>query len=270
MMIIKVENLAVDKAAAVIRKYDYPLLFVHGAGGNTRYLRNYLDFFSAAGWDCYAVNLRGHGASAPDPRLAFLTIEDYAADVNAVRTALNIENCVLIGHSMGGLVCQKAAEGAEKITALVLIATTPPQGVKFEFENNFVLVKMILRGIWSNIRGKALQTSYAAASKTVMNNIADRDKQAVFEMLGPESMVAGRQVARGYPIAMDKIRCPKLVIGCKKDNIALERMQEKIAKFINADKYIAYAQFGHMIMLEKGWEKSAEDIRDWLITTAAK
>jgi len=43
-------------------------------------------------------------------------------------------------------------------------------------------------------------------------------------------------------------------------------MEAKIAKFIKADKYIAYEQFAHMIMVEKGWEKSAEDIRDWLIS----
>jgi poly(3-hydroxyalkanoate) synthetase len=88
-----------------------------------------------------------------------------------------------------------------------------------------------------------------------------------YKMLGPESLAVGSQVGKGYRINPDKIRCPKLVIGCKQDNIAMESMEEKLARFLKADKYIAYGQFGHMIMIEKGWEKSAEDIKNWLSST---
>jgi pimeloyl-ACP methyl ester carboxylesterase len=264
MMNIRVGILAVDKMAAEYKKYNYPLLFVHGAGGNTVYLKNYMDFFSKAGWDCYAVNLRGHGASDPIRRLETATIEDYVEDVNKVRTTLGIENCALIGHSMGGLISQKTAEGSDKIKALVLIASAPPKGVKFEFQKNFTLVKIILRGIWSGIRRKAIKPSYAIADKTVLNNLKGAQKMEIFNILQPESLAVSGQVGKGYPIDVDKIHCPKLVIGCKKDMVALESMEEKLAAFIKADKYIAYEQFGHMIMVEKGWEKSAEDIRDWL------
>jgi pimeloyl-ACP methyl ester carboxylesterase len=264
MMRIKVGDLAVDRSPAEYKKFNYPLLFVHGAGGNTEYLKNYMDFFAAAGWDCYALNLRGHGASDRTVRLETVNIEDYVADVNKVRTTLAIENCALIGHSMGGLISQKTAEGSDKIKALVLIASAPPKGVKFEFVKNFVLVKLILRGIWSGIRRKSIKPSYSIANKIVMNNIEEKDKKAVFNMLGPESLVVSHQVGKGYPIDVDKIRCPKLVIGCKKDAVALESMEAQLAEFIKADKYIAYKQFAHMIMIEKGWKKSAEDIRDWL------
>jgi len=270
MMNIKVGTLAVDKVQATDKKYNYSLLFVPGAGGTTEYLKNYLDFFSKAGWDCYAVNLRGHGASDPDPKLALLTIENYVDDINKVRTTLGIEDCVLIGHSMGGLVSLKTAEGAAKIKALVLIASAPPKGIKLEFKKDFLLVKIILRGIWFTIRKKPLLPNYAITVKLALNNIEPKNQMAVFKMLGPESMAVGNQVGKGYPIDVDKIRCPKLVIGCKRDNIAIESMEEKISQLIKADKYIAYKQFGHMIMIEKGWEKSAEDIKDWLASTVKK
>ena len=266
MVSIKVSNLAVDKAISKEKKFNYPLLFVHGAGGNTAYLKNYINFFSAAGWDCYALNLRGHGASDPIAVLKTVTIEDYVDDVNKVRTTLGIEDCALIGHSMGGLISQKTAEGSEKIKALVLIASAPSKGVKLEFTKNLILLKIILRGIWSGIRKKSLKPSYSIANKVVMNNIEEKDKKAVFDMLGPESLAVSNQVGKGYPIDVKKIRCPKLVIGCKKDALALESMEAQLAQFIKADKYIAYEQFAHMIMIEKGWEKSAQDIRDWLVS----
>lgn len=264
MMRIKVGALSVDRSPATNKKFNYPLLFVHGAGVNTEYLKNYIDFFTAAGWDCYALNLRGHGASDPIASLETVTFEDYVEDVNKVRTTLGIEDCALIGHSMGGLVSQKTAEGSDKIKALVLIASSPPKGVKLEFVKNFVLVEYMLRVIWGEIRRKAVKPSYSIANKVVINNIEEKDKKAVFDMLGPESLAIGHQLVKGYPIDVDKIRCPKLVIGCKKDALALEKMEAKLATFIKADKYIAYEQFAHMIMIEKGWEKSAEDIRDWL------
>jgi pimeloyl-ACP methyl ester carboxylesterase len=266
MMRIKVDNLAVDKIMATDKKFNYPLLFVHGAGGRTEYLKNYFDFFTAAGWDCYAVNLRGHGNSDPIPSLETVTIENYVEDVNNVRKTLGIEDCVLLGHSMGGLISQKTAEGSDKIKAIVLIASAPPKGVKFEFKKNLAFIKMMLRGIWGGIRKKSLKPSYSIANKLVMNNIEEKDKKAVFDILGPESLAVSHQVGKGYPIEVDKIRCPKLVIGCKKDALALESVEAKLAEFIKADKYIAYEQFAHMIMIEKGWEKSAEDIRDWLIS----
>jgi pimeloyl-ACP methyl ester carboxylesterase len=266
MMRIKVDNLAVEKELSANKKFGYPLLFVHGAGANTAYLKNYITFFSGAGWDCYALNLRGHGPSDPVASLETVTLEDYVEDVNKVRAALGIENCALIGHSMGGLISQKTAEGSEKIKALILIASAPPKGVKFEFKINMALPRIILRGIWSAARKKSIKPSFAIANKTVLNNLEGDEKMAVFDMLQAESLAVGYQVNKGYPIAVDKIRCPKLVIGCKKDALALESMEAKIAQYLRADKYIAYEQFAHMIMVEKGWEKSAEDIRDWLMS----
>ena len=262
---IKVSNLSVDKVPATDKKFAYPLLFIHGAGGNSTYLKNYLNFFTAAGWDCYALNLRGHGASDPVASIETVTIEDYVEDVNLVRKSLGIENCALIDHSMDDLISQKTAEGSDKIKALVLIASAPPKGVKFEFKKNMVFVKIMLRGIWSAIRKKSIKPSFAIADKTVLNNLEGEEKMAIFNILQPESLAVGNQVGKGYPVAVAKIRCPKLVIGCQKDALALESMEAKIARFIKADKYIAYEQFAHMIMVEKGWEKSAQDIRNWLI-----
>ncbi len=264
MIRIKVADLAVDKELSAHRKFDYPLLFIHGAGVNTEYLKNYINFFSGAGWDCYALNLRGHGPSDPGARLEILTLEDYVEDVNKVRRALDIENCALIGHSMGGLIALKTNEGSDKIKALVLIASAPPKGVKFEFKKNMTLVRIVLRGIWNSLRKKSTKPSFAIARKTVLNNLEGATKTAMFNIMQPESLVVSREIGKGYPIAVDKIRSPKLVIGCKKDAVTLEKMEAKIAQFIKADKYIAYEQFAHMIMVEQGWEKSAEDIRDWL------
>ena len=123
MLRIKVGNLAVDKYEPKVKKHSYPLLFIHGAGGTSRYLTNYLLFFAGRGWTSYAVNLRGHFPSEPDAALAQATIEDYIADVERVMQVQDIRNCALIGHSMGGLIAQKAAMNLQSVKALIAICS---------------------------------------------------------------------------------------------------------------------------------------------------
>ena len=133
---IKLENLAVDHCLPKKKVYSYPLFFIHGAGGTSRYWKNYLLFFAEAGWESYAINLRGHHPSDRDEALSQVTMEDYLADVEKVLADLNLQNCVLIGHSLGGLLAQKTASDWPSIKALVTIASAPPSGVFMEMHND--------------------------------------------------------------------------------------------------------------------------------------
>jgi pimeloyl-ACP methyl ester carboxylesterase len=260
---VKVGKLAVDKVLASIKKHDYPLLFVHGAGGTSAYLKNYLDFFSEAGWDCYAINLRGHGPSDPVLKLTNVTIDDYIADVKTVIKSLEISNTVLIGHSMGGLIVQKTAESVNTVKAMIAIASAPPAGVRIQTTKDPRFIFGAVKTLWNFMKQRPAAPNFRSAKKTVLNNIDKEDRRAIFAMIVPESVAAGLQVAAGVPLDVDKIKCPKLVIGCKLDNMALEPMERKLADHLKAD-YISYDQFAHMIMVEKGWQQSAKDIQAWL------
>jgi pimeloyl-ACP methyl ester carboxylesterase len=263
---IKIGNLAVDKYQPAIKKHPYPLLLIHGAGGTSRYLENYLHFFAQAGWSSYAVNLRGHYPSDRDAALAQVTIEDYVADVERVMAALEIENSALIGHSMGGLIAQKTAMHIPSVKALVTIASAPPAGVMLEMQNDLDLPysEAIMQSMWGLINFKPVKPTYFMAEKTVLNNIAEPERKKIFPMFVAESLMVGYQVAQGVFVDPDKIVCPKLVIGCRRDVVAPESMEKELAEFLRAD-YISYKQFAHLPMLEEGWEQSAGDIGDWLI-----
>ena len=262
-MRIKISNLAVDKYQPGNIKHSYPLLFIHGAGGNSRYLENYLHFFSGAGWMSYAVNLRGHYPSDREAALAQVKIEDYVSDVERVMQYLEIENCALIGHSLGGLIAQKTAMRFSSVKALVTIASAPPLGVPLEMKNNLPYSGTIMKSVWGLMNLKPIKLSFFMAEKSFLNNIEPSERERVFSMFVPESLMIGYQVAQGVFVDPDKIACPKLVIGCLLDQMAPESMEQKLAAFLRAD-YIAYEQFAHLPMLEKGWERSAEDIGEWL------
>ena len=87
-----------------------PLLFVHGAySAAWCWQEHFLGFFAAAGFPSYAVSLSGHGKSRGRKILDHLSIDDYVRDVEEAASGLR-GSPVLIGHSMGGFVVQKALE----------------------------------------------------------------------------------------------------------------------------------------------------------------
>jgi pimeloyl-ACP methyl ester carboxylesterase len=260
---IKIGNLAVDKYQPETKKHSYPLLLIHGSGGTSRYLKNYLQYFARSGWRSYAINLRGHAPSDRESTLAQMTLEDYIDDVERVMRVLGIENCVLIGHSMGGLIAQKAAMHINTVKALVTISSAPPIGITLEMKNDLPFAGTIMKSMWGLMNLKPIKPTFFMAEKTVLNNIEEKERNNIYPMFVAESLLVGYQVAQGVFVDQDKIKCPKLVIGCMLDAIAPASMEQKIAEFLHAD-FISYEQFAHLPMLEKGWEKSAGDICKWL------
>lgn len=124
-MKITVDHLVLENIRPAKMRRACPLIFIHGAGGTSRFWKNYLPYFADQGWEVYAVNLRGHYPSQRDEALAQVTLEDYLEDVNKIILRLEIKCCALIGHSLGGLIAQKTAENNDSIKALAVIASAP-------------------------------------------------------------------------------------------------------------------------------------------------
>lgn len=85
---------------------DPVLLFVHGWSCSSEFWREQLPIF-AQSYRVVALDLGGHGRSATDRGV--WTIAGLAQDVQAVADALELDNIILVGHSMGGPVSLAAA-----------------------------------------------------------------------------------------------------------------------------------------------------------------
>lgn len=81
-----------------------PIVFVHGVAGSWRsWLRNLPEL--AQDHRVIALDLPGFGGS--DAFTSGATMSDYAGTVRALLTILGLERVVAVGHSMGGLVCER-------------------------------------------------------------------------------------------------------------------------------------------------------------------
>ncbi|MBA3643690.1 MAG: alpha/beta hydrolase [Chloroflexia bacterium] len=84
-----------------------PLLLLHGIGSRAESWWSVLDGL-AAHFQLFALDFRGHGASAK-PARGYL-FPDYAADLADVLDALAIDRPRILGHSLGGLVALEWAK----------------------------------------------------------------------------------------------------------------------------------------------------------------
>jgi len=110
-----------------------PLVLLHGAGLSSE-VWAYQVRDLAEQCRVMVVDLRGHGGSAPGAD--GVTIAAMAGDVAALLEHLDLNEVVLAGHSMGGMVIQRLcrrepATVKERVSAVALLATTG--GVDIEF-----------------------------------------------------------------------------------------------------------------------------------------
>lgn len=76
-----------------------PVVLVHGMGSDARTWDRFARRLTAAGRRVVAVDLRGHGRSAPASSYRF---SEFAADVAGVCDHLGFDAVDLVGHSLGG------------------------------------------------------------------------------------------------------------------------------------------------------------------------
>jgi pimeloyl-ACP methyl ester carboxylesterase len=96
---------------------DTTLFFIHGWAINHSYWSNQVSGFSAR-YKVVTVDLPGFGASEPGRKE--YTIEKYADDIAAVIDQLNLENVILIGHSMSGdIIIEALRKHPQHISGLV-------------------------------------------------------------------------------------------------------------------------------------------------------
>lgn len=99
-----------------------PLLLLHGGFVSRREWAPQVERLSGR-FRLVRFDMRGHGDSERTP--GEYSVERWAKDALGVMDALEIERCVCVGHSLGGMVAQVMARRApERVAGLVLADTT--------------------------------------------------------------------------------------------------------------------------------------------------
>jgi len=102
-----------------------PMIMLHGIGRVAHTFDHIAPHF-ASNYHVMAVDMRGHGDSAWDPKGAYL-VEDYVKDIEGLAEQLRLRNIVIWGNSTGGRVAQVFAGLHPELVAAVISEDVGPE-----------------------------------------------------------------------------------------------------------------------------------------------
>ena len=229
-----------------------PLLFVHGHGHGAWAFEHWLTAAAEAGHPAYALSLRGHGGSPGRVRTARLG--HYVEDV--VRTAESIgPSTVLVGHSMGGLVVQRALT-RYAAPAAVLVTPVPAHTAVVAYLG-------IARRRPLDALTMAVGGTLPMRPEYLFSELPPDRALPYTERCGPESALVQYQYLFRLPTRPPLGNPPVLVLAGGDDRlIPLRGIRATAARF--SAPLREFPGMGHDLMLEPRWREPLQAILEWL------
>lgn len=175
-----------------------PFVLVHGAANAARVWTYWQPALAAAGVASYAVDLRGHGDSAPTD-LSGTSMHDYADDVCAVLEQL-ARPAIVVGWSMGGLAAMLAAERGGVAGCVGLAPSAPALRVDASIRLRYGEFGSEEYGI----------TSMDPARQPAMPDLDGEEREVALASLCRESRYARDERAAG--VVIESLPCPLLIV----------------------------------------------------------
>jgi pimeloyl-ACP methyl ester carboxylesterase len=247
------------------------IIFIHGMFQNPKSWDNWIAFFTDRGYNCIAPPWPKHEGEPADLRnyppeglgdLELKTIIDNFETLIRVQD----EPPILIGHSVGGLIVQlMVAKGlADLGVAIASVAPNAMLAFDWGFMKNSALITNPLKG------NELFYTDLESFHESFCNTMSMEDTKVAFEETATHD---SRNVLRDCmgedgQIDTEMPHSPLLFIGAEKDEIIptelCKRNSEAYNDEISITNYKEFANRGHWICGQKGWQEVAGYIADWL------
>ncbi|MGH2751513.1 MAG: alpha/beta fold hydrolase [Actinomycetota bacterium] len=248
------------------------VVFVHGSALRTDMWHYQMDAFEGRRLILY--DLRGHGLSQPKGDAGF-TIEQLARDLLAVIDDARLEEVVIVGHSVGGMVAQQLCldhpeQQGDRIKGLALLNTT--YGPAIETALGGAAIARLERAAR---RPFDLLGSHSARLDKLRAVIKPSDAMfwgVSFAAFGPQA--SAHQIDFVYDMTaetatdvifdliksyrdfdardrLDEITVPCLVVGGTEDRLTLSDASSYLADHLPKAEFHLLEGVGHMSMMER-------------------
>lgn len=247
------------------------LLFVHGAYTNSScWSYKFIPYFRGLGYDCFALDLSGHGTSGGHHRLHGFGLDDYAEDLSRAMRQLG-RSATVVAHSMGTLVLERFLAQGGDARAAVLLAPVPSTGTGGS------ALQLALRepGFFGAI-DDVLNQRFTPEVVGLMTRVyfsprmSAADTLKFLPMIGPESDRAVTEMAllQLHPLRRRRL-LPTLVMGGECDAVFPASMLHFTSSAWGG-QFHRVPHAGHMLMLDPEWEETAEYLHGWLERRAGR
>jgi pimeloyl-ACP methyl ester carboxylesterase len=228
------------------------LLLIHGVTsyiGNWRFVRPELN----GHFRLILPDLRGHGQS--DKPLTHYSIEMFAQDLIQLLDELNIDKCIVAGHSLGGFISQQIAlDAPDRVRALVLICTAPRVDVEAAMAQ--IEVTQQLHGLPPDqVIEKQMELYYenpdVLRATPGMFETLKKDINQSQENLVSHGYAQGATLSFNTEERLGEIQAPTLVIQCAQDKTFPMRWGEFLRDQIPNAELRVINKTSHSIQMEQ-------------------
>jgi pimeloyl-ACP methyl ester carboxylesterase len=213
---------------------------------------------SEQGWRCVSFDRRGHGRS-DDPSRGY-DFDTLADDIAAVLDTLDLQNAVLIGHSLGGaeVVRYLTRYRSRRVTHAVLIAPTTPFTMKTE-DNPGGAPREVLEKTRESFRhdfprlvAKAAPDFFGVPQNTVSTETMDWWSRQILDRSSIKVLTELSKVMTetDFRPELRTIRTPTLILHGDIDKSALlERTGRPTHELIAGSRLLVYEDAAHALPL---------------------
>jgi pimeloyl-ACP methyl ester carboxylesterase len=216
---------------------------VHGITGWWRTWWRVAPALADHGWRVVAVDLRGHGASAPIDGVA--TAESLAADLEATLTSLGPGVDALIAHSLGAAVAMELAHRRPELARRLVLEDPPGQTRADDVEFQANLEREVLaarRDPDAEVR-RELRENPAWLEEDVRQNVQGRalcDLDGILASLRSNTGVRPTELAPNLPV-------PALYLVADAERSALGAMRAQLLGSLPPQAEAVEVDSGHTI-----------------------
>ncbi|MBY6035021.1 alpha/beta hydrolase [Fictibacillus nanhaiensis] len=240
------------------------IVLVHGFLSSTISFRQLLPFLTK-NYKVIALDLPGFGQSEKSTSFIY-RLCNYGQLIIDFLDKLNIQDAILIGHSMGGQVCMHAAKKApNRINKLILLGCC--SYVKRASRSLIACsyLPLFTWGVRSWIQKKDIKKNLLDVlhdSKLVTQELIDGYSKPISEAAFINSLIRLLRHREGDMSSeeLEDIKQPILMLWGKEDKVMPVKTGYRLKHDLPHAELIVYEKCGHLLMEEKPQEISAEII----------
>ena len=239
------------------------IVFVHGLSDSLKYWNVLTDELKDQ-YEVLSFDLRGHGDSSDDDSIT--TIDLYQDDLYQLLTALNIENAVFAGLSLGGnVILDLAIKHPEMVNGLIVMSSFPEHSERLEkiFDEFYEGIDKGFIEFYDTILPYTLTDDLLLKHKELLENI----KFEAAKTANIDGIKKGIKAGYGFNITdeLNAIDVPTLVIAGREDNLTDLDIQKKISDNIMDSELIILDNTKHNILIGRNIEKVLDIINEFML-----
>ncbi len=257
-----------------IQGQGFPILGIHGHPGSGRNLSVFTNHLSKR-YKTFAPDLRGYGKSRFNGKFE---MSDHLTDLEALLDRFEIEKCLLLGWSLGGILAMELAlRLPQRVTGLILVATAarprgshPPISLQDNVYTGVAALLNVVQPSWQwNIEtfGKRSLFRYLIQQHTpaAYDYIAKEAVQAYLQTSPNANSALSTALRSGYNrlTEIQQIHCPSLVLAGDQDCHITAESSLETARHLQNSEWHCYPNTAHLFP----WEIPQQvlgDIDHWL------